>query len=145
MLYANALNELYAKKTDPSTGLVLESAANDQLIAQSLWISARAQSSEFSEYGEAVGMLYGVKKNKVHLSDVVLVGDTLSEMTEAQKANSAIVIDAKETPGEPGRLPEVTHSVLCPFEQSLEAIACYHGVPVYASLEACLTGRQKGA
>ena len=143
-LYCKTLNELFAKELDPATGRALESQANDE-IEQSTWMMVAANLGVTPPPGEEIGMLYGVKQGEVHLSDVVQVSDVLSAMNPEEKARSAIVVDAAQHMGNDGVTPSVTTGELSVFEPALEAIARYHGVAVYTSLEAFLRASEASA
>jgi hypothetical protein len=130
--YCKALNEIYKKETDEETGIVLETQANDEIVSNSIWIAAANVRSQIYEQGQDVGMLYGVKQDQVGISDVVNVADTIGQMTDNEKENSAIIIDAKCDENNDGLVPEV-HSA---YIATINEIAQENNVAVYPSLEA---------
>lgn len=87
-LFTATLNALYAKEVDPKTGIAIESQALDAQNSQTLWMA-----NKIVTHREDVGMLYGVIAADTSLSDVVRVADAIADMTEPERANSAIVID----------------------------------------------------
>lgn len=143
-IYHKTLNKLYAKELDPETGVSLESQVNDA-ITESTWMSAVNSMQRPLPNGEAVGMLYGVKKSEAGVSDVVRISDALSEMTPAQKENSGIVFDTAITAPDNGSAPVIRQSGASVFEQAIESIAELHSVGIYTSLESFIVGRKKAA
>jgi hypothetical protein len=134
IMYADALNEIYAKQVDPITGIVFESQANDALSARNIWLATKIATVNFANQGEDVGMLYGVKKHSATLSDVVNVADSLTEMSDGQKENTVIIIDAMvDTTNSGAAQPE--ELVINPCELALEKLCHKHGVKVFNSLE----------
>lgn len=130
--YTKALNEIYKKETDETTGIVLETQANDEIVSKSIWIAAANVRNQLYEQGHDVGLLYGVKQDQVGITDVVNIADNIGQMTDHEKENSAIIIDAKCSDNNDGLVPEV-HSA---YIDTINAIAQENNVPVYPSLEA---------
>jgi hypothetical protein len=136
-IYTKTLNALYAKEVDPATGICVESQVNDASVAATLWLAEQAVDQTYANQGESVGLLYGVSKGSVGVSDVIKVSETLSEMTPAQKDNSAIIIDSAIGLGVDGELTELSPAQYQSiFDPALEAVAAYHGVAVFESLQA---------
>lgn len=135
--YARALNELYKKDTDDATGIVLESQVNDEIVSRSLFIAAANSRKQLSNQGEDVGMLYGVMKSDVGISDVISITDTIGQMTEEEKQNSAIIIDTKIDVLNTGDTVIDNETVsVNPYIDTINQVAEENGVQVYPSLEA---------
>ncbi len=143
-MYTDALNEIYQKEVDPTTGMALETQALDSNKQKNLWLAAKSASHGFADQGEGVGMLYGVYRHAAAVSDVINVADTFSEMTAAQKANSYVILDTKVSQDNMGSIPAYEHEQpLNPFAQALEELCKKHEVPVAASLEEYLQRLKK--
>lgn len=86
-MFTATLNALYAKEVDPETGIAIESQALDAQNSQTLWMA-----NKIATHREDVGMLYGVLAADTSIKDVMRVADAITDMTEPEKANSAIII-----------------------------------------------------
>lgn len=86
-MFTATLNKLYAKEVDPETGIAIESQALDAQTSQTLWMA-----NKIATHREDVGMLYGVLAADTSIKDVVRVADAITDMTEPEKANSAVII-----------------------------------------------------
>lgn len=139
VMYADALNEIYAKEIDPATGISIESQANDALSSRNYWLATKIATTNFANTGQDVGMLYGVSKRSAGLSDVLRVSDALSEMTKEQKENSALVLDTVVVQDNANAPIEVQTNVqVIPdnvFTVTLENLCLKHSVKVYSSLK----------
>ena len=93
-MFTATLNELYKKEVDPETGIAIESQALDVSNSQNLWIAAKL--AKEAKGDEHIGMLYGVYHHEATLQDVMRVSAALEEMTEEEKARSAVVIITQE-------------------------------------------------
>lgn len=145
-LYAQALHKLYDKEVDPATGVALESQVNDHVVATN-WMLANlaATSSEDPIHTGEAGMLYGVTRDEVSVTQVLNVADALAHMSPTQKTNSGIVLVTKVTNANDGLPTTETTSLFNPFAQALEEIATHHGVKTYPSLEVYLQAQTKTA
>lgn len=132
--YSEALDDMYKKERDPSTGIVLESQALDVISAQQNYVAAKASIIDFAGKEEDMGLLYGVQRGHVNSEHVIEVVDAIGGLTEEQKAKSAIIIDSALTNENTGEVPTIGQDVVSPFEAAMEAYCQKHGVSVYRSL-----------
>lgn len=156
-MFAASLNKLYAKEVDEETGIAIESQALDAQNSQGLWMA-----NKIAGNSEDVGMLYGVLQHEASLQDVIRVADALTEMTDQEKAKSAVVIVTNERDAATGKTFQNFHygdpmaKATSPlyahehdwatrvyranntFARSLKEVAEAHGVKVCPSLEAYL-------
>ncbi len=137
--YTQALNEIYKKDVNDETGISLETQANDAIMSKSLWVAANDTRGQLADSGQEVGMLYGVKQSDVGLSTVVEVTDAIGQMTDSEKENSAIILeaDATNSPVYPIEMPTNDDSLdVNPFAIKVMSVATENGIPIYTSLEA---------
>lgn len=85
-MFASALQKLYAKETDPETGIVLESQALDQENYENLWVA-----NKYISHNQDVGMLYAVRHHDLTLKDVERVAMAIEAMTDSEKRKSCVV------------------------------------------------------
>ena len=138
-VYAKELQEKYMKKIDPESGIAIETQALDMAFSKSLFVAATTMNKNMLNGGETEGMLYGVTKNQASMSDVINVGDAISEMTDEQKEKSAIILDASQTGIDDNKLPIIEPEVVNPFEVQIQDIADENNVKIYSSLEAYIS------
>lgn len=133
--YTQALNQIYKKQIDPESGISLETQALDLAISKSIWIASNDTRDHLSNNGQETGMLYGVKKSDIGITNVIEVTDALGQMNDNDRENSAIII---ETPNEPA-MAEGVNLLYKTYVNSMEAIiksiALENNVDVYYSLE----------
>lgn len=127
--FTKALDELYRREYDPLTGVALETQAMDEIEAKRHWLAAKVRSLQFANDGTDVGMVYGVKEAQAEQSDLINVVDTLCEMNDTQKANSAIVIEPASETGDGIERVENEY----PVATALEQYAVSKGIKVYHS------------
>jgi hypothetical protein len=137
--FTNALNEIYKKEVDLETGLVLESQANDQILTASNWIANHSAKEFLSNSGQEVGLLYGVQETQASISDVVSISETVGDMNQSEKDNSAFILVTKVDNTNDGEVPQVTTMVVNPFARAIEEIAKQNNIKVFTSLESYLT------
>lgn len=121
--FTQALDQLYRREYDPLTGVALETQAMDEIEAKRHWLAAKVRSLQFANDGSDVGMVYGVKEAQAEQNDLINVVDTLCEMNDVQKANSALVIEQ----------PEDRRTEDNPIATAMESYAISKGLKVYHS------------
>ena len=132
--YTKALNEIYKKQIDPSTGISLETQVNDAIISKSLWIASDQQRDELNKTGHEIGMLYGVKQSDLGMTNVIEVTDALGQMNDNDRENSAIIIEIQK-PTQVEGVNLIDNSYVSSFESIIKEIALENNVDVYHSLE----------
>src|ERR1035437_1665499 len=163
--YTKALNEIYKKEVDDTTGISLETQANDEIVSKSLWVAASNTRQQLADQGQEVGMLYGVKKAEASVSNVIEVTDAVQGMTSDERENSVIILDGEATIDTNGELKETDNviaaedinpldapvylgsqqdvdkpippedSTVNPFAATIEAVALENNIELYHSLE----------
>ena len=87
-----ALDQIYERKIDATTGIALESQQLDNIKRQT-WLMMRKRFAEQAGVPSPVAMLYGVKAAEASPVDLIEVADTVGNMTEEEKADSVVIVD----------------------------------------------------
>lgn len=137
-LFQATLQKIYAKETDPETGIAIESQAIDAQINQTLWIANKLATGR-----DDIGMLYGVIHDQTNMEDVMRVSDALTDMNEQERANSAIVI-LEPPPLEPFHGTLYKGADALPEESSPMAVVPVHRTPDFPVQETVPVVAQEG-
>lgn len=122
------LMKVYARKVNAEMGMSLETQAMDTVIGTKIW----AAHQETQEQGNRTGMLFAIQRDKSRLGDLLQFKNNLADMTQAQKAASAVIIEGDDSMALEGRANG--------HEAGIRQAAYHAGVPVFASLEEFLRG-----
>ena len=132
--YSEALNELYKKEIDPTSGIALETQAIDALHSQMDYVEKKAAKIFLDNKAANLGLIYGVELGSTTPEDLIEITDSLSVMTPEQKNKSGVIIDAAIQNESTGEVPEIKTDYINPVEVALEQLCAKHGVHVYKSL-----------
>lgn len=87
-----ALDQLYKREVDPTTGVVLESQQLDQ-IKRNEWIMARRRMALAAGAPAPLSMLYGVKSSEASPNDLIDVAEAVGNMNDQELADSVVIVD----------------------------------------------------
>jgi hypothetical protein len=87
-----ALDQIYERKIDATTGIALESQQLD-LVKRQTWLMMRKRFAEQAGVEAPVAMIYGVQAAAASPSDLIEVAQSVGNMTDAEKADSVVIVD----------------------------------------------------
>lgn len=131
--FSKALDQLYRRERDPLTGMALETQAMDAVEAKREWLAAKVRSFKFANDGTDVGMAYGVKEAQATHSNLIDVVDSVSSMTDEQRAKSAVIIEGEPQTTEELGIANTDPIAPNPVALAIESFARDNGVAVYKS------------
>ena len=123
---SDILDQMYRREYDPITGVAMETQQLDQVAASRAWLAAKDRCYNFVNGGNDIGMVYGVKETQATRENLIDVSDTLAQMNDSQRSNSAIIV-IKDNGG--------LKPVVSVLALAIEEYARAHGVRVYLSMK----------
>lgn len=134
--YAEGLDQLYAKHPSEG-GVALENQAVDiGLLRRNFLVSKKPLLDAANKAN--MSLFYGVQRSQVQVKHIVDVVDALAQMSDTQRASSAVIVDALVQPRS-GHADAVQRKVCLEAQETLaralEAYCQARQVPVYASFD----------